>query len=74
MVQALQVDLVVQDVQMCLFLENLVTRSNQDVLAAPLHLLVMIKNTFYMNRKWAYLCGIDELRQVPQIYVVPLNP
>lgn len=39
MVLAPQVDLVVQEVQLRLFLENLVNQSDQEVLAVPPHLL-----------------------------------
>lgn len=59
MVLAPQMDLVVQEVQVCLFLENLVNQSDQDLLVVPPHLLLMIRKCCTCRQM-----GIDLLRQV----------
>lgn len=69
MVLAPQVDLVVQVVQGCLFLENLVNQSDQEVLVVPHHLWIMIRKCSICRQM-----GIDYLRQVSQISAVPFTP
>lgn len=69
MVLAPQADLVVQEVQVCLFLENLVNQSDQEVLVVPPHLWIMIRKCSICRQM-----EIDYLRPVSQISAVPFTP